>query len=57
MSAEHVPHDDEVPECPCGAKRLFEFQVKYMLNKKHIVIYKLLFESLGSVRFYSARVY
>lgn len=27
VSAEHVPRDEEVPECPCGAKRLFEFQV------------------------------
>lgn len=27
VSAEHVPRDEEVPECQCGAKRLFEFQV------------------------------
>lgn len=27
VSAEHVPSEEDVPECPCGAKRLFEFQV------------------------------
>lgn len=27
VSAEHVPREEDVPECPCGAKRVFEFQI------------------------------
>lgn len=27
VTAEHVPREEEVPECTCGAKRLFEFQI------------------------------
>lgn len=27
ISAENVPHDEDIPACPCGAKRVFEFQV------------------------------
>ncbi|XP_064174314.1 programmed cell death protein 2 [Anguilla rostrata] len=27
VSAEHVPEEKEIPNCPCGAKRIFEFQV------------------------------
>ncbi|KAL4640858.1 programmed cell death protein 2-like [Arapaima gigas] len=27
VSAEHIPSKKMVPDCPCGAKRIFEFQV------------------------------
>ncbi|KAJ8393259.1 hypothetical protein AAFF_G00063310 [Aldrovandia affinis] len=27
VSSDHVPKDEEIPNCPCGAKRIFEFQV------------------------------
>ncbi|KAJ8359940.1 hypothetical protein SKAU_G00164650 [Synaphobranchus kaupii] len=27
VSAEHIPKEEEIPNCPCGAKRIFEFQV------------------------------
>lgn len=27
VSAQHVPSDQDIPQCTCGAKRTFEFQV------------------------------
>ncbi|KAG9344345.1 hypothetical protein JZ751_011014 [Albula glossodonta] len=27
VSAQHIPKDKDIPDCPCGAKRIFEFQV------------------------------
>ncbi|XP_052007374.1 programmed cell death protein 2-like [Xyrauchen texanus] len=27
VSSEHVPHEEDIPKCPCGAKRVFEFQI------------------------------
>ncbi|XP_073729336.1 programmed cell death protein 2 [Misgurnus anguillicaudatus] len=27
VSAEHVPKEEDIPKCPCGAKRIFEFQI------------------------------
>lgn len=27
VSAEHVLNEEDIPKCPCGAKRIFEFQV------------------------------
>ncbi|XP_029987088.1 programmed cell death protein 2 [Sphaeramia orbicularis] len=27
VSAQHIPSDQDIPQCPCGAKRIFEFQV------------------------------
>ncbi|XP_059555749.1 programmed cell death protein 2 isoform X3 [Myotis daubentonii] len=28
ISGENVPQEEDIPDCPCGAKRIFEFQVK-----------------------------
>ncbi|MBZ3891366.1 Programmed cell death protein 2 [Sciurus carolinensis] len=27
ISGENIPQEDDIPNCPCGAKRIFEFQV------------------------------
>uniref|UniRef100_A0A8D1DPM4 Programmed cell death protein 2 n=1 Tax=Sus scrofa TaxID=9823 RepID=A0A8D1DPM4_PIG len=27
ISAENIPQEKDIPDCPCGAKRIFEFQV------------------------------
>ncbi|XP_012590300.1 PREDICTED: programmed cell death protein 2 [Condylura cristata] len=27
ISGENVPREEDIPDCPCGAKRIFEFQV------------------------------
>lgn len=27
VSSQHIPSDQEIPPCTCGAKRIFEFQV------------------------------
>ncbi|KPP59670.1 programmed cell death protein 2-like, partial [Scleropages formosus] len=37
VSAEHVPSADTIPDCACGAKRVFEFQVMpQLLNHLHV---------------------
>jgi len=30
-SSEHVPNEDDIPRCACGAERQFEFQVSCLL--------------------------
>eukprot|EP00069_Balaena_mysticetus_P002290 bmy_15934T0 len=33
ISGENIPQEKEIPDCPCGAKRIFEFQVMpHLLN-------------------------
>uniref|UniRef100_A0A8C4KTK5 Programmed cell death protein 2 n=1 Tax=Equus asinus TaxID=9793 RepID=A0A8C4KTK5_EQUAS len=27
ISAENIPQEEDIPDCPCGAKRIFEFQI------------------------------
>jgi pre-rRNA-processing protein TSR4 len=27
ISGENIPQEKDIPDCPCGAKRIFEFQV------------------------------
>ncbi|XP_012669778.2 programmed cell death protein 2 isoform X2 [Clupea harengus] len=36
VSSEHKPHEENIPKCPCGAKRFFEFQVmpQLLINLK-----------------------
>lgn len=33
ISGENIPQEKDIPDCPCGAKRIFEFQVMpHLLN-------------------------
>ncbi|XP_077568777.1 programmed cell death protein 2 [Stigmatopora nigra] len=37
VSSQHIPSDADIPQCPCGAKRIFEFQVMpQLLNSLHV---------------------